>query len=139
MSWIDTITGVLGGGAAVEAIRWLRERAKTDATTTKEAERTGRFEIADRAAHNAALLARVEKLEAQKDDCADALTALGADLADARAELNILKHELEDARKELHDAIARANRAEERADQLVAQIEELRARPISNPPVASGD
>ena len=139
MSLVDMLTGMLGGGVAVEAIRWLRDRTKVDAANAKAAERTGHFEIADRAAHNAALLARVEKLEAQKDDCADALTALGADLADARAELNILKHELEDARRELHDAIARANRAEERADQLASQLEELRARPISEPPVASGD
>lgn len=139
MNLLDTLTGMLGGGAVVEGIRWLRDRAKTDATTAKETERTGRFEIADRAAHNAALLSRVEKLEAQRDRCAEALTALGADLNQARAELQILKTELESTRVELHDAVARANRAEERAEQLVAQIEELRSRPISNPPVASGD
>ena len=139
MSLIDTLTGMLGGGVAVEAIRWLRDRTKVDAANAKAAERTGRFEIADRAAHNAALLARVEKLEAQRDHCADALTALGADLNQARAELQILKTELESTRIELHDAVARANRAEERADVLATQLEELRARPISNPPVASGD
>lgn len=139
MSWIDTITGVLGGGAAVEAIRCLRDRAKADAAAVKETERTGRFEIADRAAHNAALLARVEKLEAQKDDCENALLALTSDLNDARNEMRMLKNELESTREELLTAIQRAQQAEERAEQLVAQIEELRARPISNPPVASGD
>lgn len=146
MALIDTLLTLAGGGALAEGLRYLRTRATTHAGEHAETERTGRHAIADRAAHNAALLARVERLESQKDDCADALRALNADLADARAELQILKHdqeatrsELEATRVELSDAIQRAQRAEERADALAAQVEELRSKPLSNPPVASGD
>ena len=139
MSMIDVLSGIVGGGAVVEGIRWLRDRARASAVAIAETERTGRHEIADRAAHVTQLMARVEKLEEQRDHCADALVTLGADLNQARAEMQLLKGELEATRLELQEAIARAHRAEERADQLAAQLEELRARPISNPPVASGD
>lgn len=139
MALIDTLITLAGGGALAEALRYLRTRATTHSSEHAETERTGRYAIADRAAHNAALLARVEKLEAQKDECSDAVRALTADLADARGEMQILKHELEATRTELSDAIQRAQRAEERADALAAQVEELRERPLSNPPVASGD
>lgn len=139
MSWIDTITGLVAGGALVEGVRYLRDKARATAAIVAETERTGRHEIADRAAHNTALIARVERLESQRDHCSEALTALGADLNQARAELQILKSELEATREELSDAIARAQRAEERAQQLAEEIAELRSKPISHPPVAADD
>lgn len=146
MALIDTLITLAGGGALAEGLRYLRTRATTHSSEHAETERAVRHAIADRAAHNAALLARVEKLEAQKDECGDAVRALSADLADARAEIQILKHdqeatrsELEATRVDLSNAIQRARAAEERAEALAAQVEELRDRPLSNPPVASGD
>lgn len=146
MAMIDTLLTLAGGGALAEGLRYLRTRATTHAGEHAETERTGRHAIADRAAHNAALLARVERLELQKDECGDAVRALDANLNQARAEIVILKQEiattrtdLEATRTELGHAIERAQRAEERVAELTGQVEELRERPLSNPPVASGD
>lgn len=153
MALIDTIAALAGGGALAEALRYLRARASTQAATVAATERAGRHAVADRAAHVEQLLHRVERIEAQRDEslseiadlrvaCARTegeLSVLRVAQARAEAEIAALRHELEDTREELAAAVARALAAEEAREELRAEVEELRSRPLSNPPVASGD
>lgn len=139
MSLIDTITGLVGGGALVEGVRYLRDRAKAGAAEHAETERTGRHTLAVSAAHVEQLMHRVERLEQQRDESLSEIADLRVQLARTEGEIGSLRSELEDTRQELFAAVERARAAEERADALAAQVEELRAKPLSNPPVVSGD
>lgn len=139
MAMIDTLLTLAGGGALAETLRYLRTRATTHAGEHAETERTGRHTLTVSASTCAALMRRVERLERQRDESLTEITNLRVQCVRTENEVTALRTELEDTRVELHAAVARARAAEERADSLAAQVEELRAQPLSNPPVASGD
>lgn len=124
---LDLVPLLAGFGTACGAIgtavgKWLAGRSKERTVSAAGASRvavseqeTARAELAHDTAISPALLKRIEALEAQRDDCHEALTGMRAIVGQAG-------HDLEQVRDEVREANARAERAEERCAVLEDQL-----------------